>query len=370
MVKRRQVGPGTVVLLGVASFIAVCALAAAAVAFSTDHWIEYRVKDLTIPVGQEANEIYYNRDRGLIRTCFNSDDALTFLILNNDDVTDIKCLYEQGYELDGESEDWGGNYDKRTHLMRAHVMLLILGILLMLFSCVLAILVCYALSVILIRWTAAVLLLAGLLVAIGMAMFHILQDMEESSLDDGGPFPAGWPDDVDDATTWRYGYSYMVCWVSVGLAIISCILYIIAQNLMHRQSDDQKHLLYEENTLRSYRGGYIPDEFSIMPPPKPYMTYMPPQSVMPVSTEPLEPLALAEPSMIAQPYPTRMIPVPPPVFVPDIHRPQMMPQPMAMTVPVPVHMVPYPVSSYGGYVEMDDDDPYDDHQRMYNHHGY
>ena len=71
----RKPKPGIMSTMVVAALVALCAMVAMAVGLVTDHWLEYRVSGLAIPSDQLGSPIYYDRDRGLIRTCFNSDDS-------------------------------------------------------------------------------------------------------------------------------------------------------------------------------------------------------------------------------------------------------------------------------------------------------
>lgn len=242
------------VTLAFATIFSLVSVALLSIAFSTDNWLTIRVQSnklkdnidsLAAQLDKTREEVeadinqsplYFTRTRGLFRECFpgEKDDApkgerielymspvetwcrnLDYYIPDENDVTKT---------LDAEQMT-------RIHMNRAMVALFIVGFFFMCVSFTAGVRGCWKTSPSNITASAILMLIACLFSAGGMGLWHGVEHWERNKINvrsDTELFVKTWPDDLKNATDFKYEWSYIVSWIGVGLALISSILFSLA----------------------------------------------------------------------------------------------------------------------------------------------
>ena len=223
-------------LVGIAgTTCSVVALLSICVSLATDHWVEATVNrpamvriaanDVRVAVMLAApHRLYVDRYRGVFRTCYR-DAALA-------------CEGDRAFTARNDS---GTNAsapnayaESRTHLVRAQLSLLLLGVLLasVSFSCLVVSRLRRFRHGRLLRAALACGVVAALCVGAAIALFHVVVDyLERNKLDSGDVYPAGWRrlaqhQRLATFTRFAYGYSYYVAWTAFVLQAAVCVLLV------------------------------------------------------------------------------------------------------------------------------------------------
>lgn len=225
------------VLLSFATICGCIAVACVAVAFATDCWLEYDVNRISIlngiqqanslgmttelaEVGKEMNRssIYFDRTVGLWRQCFPSEipyGANVYL-----SPTDTSCInIDYPKEIDSNSD---ANQRARVHLMRAILALFVAGFAVELLSFLVGVFGCWRRSPALLITTGTFMLIAWLLHAGALAIWHGVDYMETKKFN-MRPFIMAWPMILQNNTTRWYSWSFMLAWIGCGFAMLSAI---------------------------------------------------------------------------------------------------------------------------------------------------
>jgi len=243
------------VTLAFATIFSLAAVALLAIAFSTDNWQTITVqrgklKDETSKLAKyygkteeevakdlEESPLYFTRTRGLFRECYPG--------LKSEAPADGKRveLYMSPVET------WCRNLDyyipdenditktldaeqmTRIHMSRAMVALFIVGFFFMFVSFTAGVRGCWKTSPSNITASAILMLIACLFSAGGMGLWHGVEHWERNKINtssDTELFKKSWAPELDDATEFKYEWSYIVSWIGVGLALISSILFSLA----------------------------------------------------------------------------------------------------------------------------------------------
>merc|ERR1712038_1096449 len=278
-----------VATLAVGSLGVVLALLFGGVSLGTDHWINYTVnrgEELAAATDNDTyyfDPLYFSRNRGMLRTCYEGTDTL-FLESEEyaDDVVDGRCFTEGGYELTqiADRVTWGENYELRIHLMRSHFAFHCLSLVLYLTAIWCVMCGCWSTNYQNLRLGAFMGFFGGIVMAGGAGFFHGVDYLEREKIDQE-IFRKVWansPHVLSSYSGYSFGYSYICAWISCGLALISCIVLMCASDTMALKSEEAelpKKKLRHHNKAYDYMG----DDMSQMtgypaPYPVPYpMTY-------------------------------------------------------------------------------------------------
>uniref|UniRef100_A0A0K2V9C9 Uncharacterized protein n=1 Tax=Lepeophtheirus salmonis TaxID=72036 RepID=A0A0K2V9C9_LEPSM len=72
---------------------------------------------------------------------------------------------------------------------------------------------------------------SGLFAAGGMGLWHSVEHYEKMKITDRSDtdlFVKTWPQILIDNTEFKYDWSYILCWIGIGLALVSSILFSLA----------------------------------------------------------------------------------------------------------------------------------------------
>lgn len=321
----RRAPGGVIVVLGIAIFLAICALAMLAVSFATNHWVEVDVDRTQIDALGELDDskryqlpYYFSRDRGLFRTCYEPSGDAKFLD-SAKDVVDGNCQLEQGYELKNnpDTDAWGSDYDTRKHLLRCHCFFFILALLLLIAACIAGLVGCWNVRVRLYLAAGVCCLAAALFTIGGMAIFHVYWKMENDDITiEAAGFPAYWDQDathnvLQNFSSTTFGYSYYLGWISMALAIVAMVMFIGASWALKGAKEKEKVPImdFAEPPARSYSypgpKAMAQPMPTLLPPPMPAL---PPPMPMPMS----QPMHMSQPMPMDDDY-VPVVPVGPPM---------------------------------------------------------
>lgn len=186
--------------------------------------------------GWAVNEEYVNRTRGLWHVCF--PDLIPYLPYGeiNRTLLDTLCrkiqfTNEEGYNTDEST---------RIHLLRLTLGLFAAGFFLFLVAFLTGMVGCFKRSSGFTSSTGTLVMFAALFCAAGIAVFHgyIYMEEQEHVNDDeenGNQilrprfgYKKTWNLELREATSVRYGWSYILAWVGVGLCLIASVFFYVA----------------------------------------------------------------------------------------------------------------------------------------------
>jgi len=135
----------------------------------------------------------------------------------------------------------------------------IIGLAFLFFYVVVAIFFCWQRNPSLLLTTGILLTCATLFLAAHMAVWHGVDNLQREVIDrkqtdrfSGGQFFNTWPTYLKNATAVKYGWSYIICWIGIGLVLIASILTLAAYRAMKIEKRDE----YEKK--RSSHGAVVP----------------------------------------------------------------------------------------------------------------
>jgi len=245
------------VTLAFATIFSLAAVALLAIAFSTDNWVTITVKKdklqeddaikgLMEHSGKSKEQImkdmkesplYFTRTRGLFRECYPGlkseapvDGARVELYMSP---VETWCRNLDYYIPDENdiTKTLDAEQMTRIHMSRAMVALFIVGFFFMFVSFTAGVRGCWKTSPSNITASAILMLIACLFSAGGMGLWHGVEHWERNKINtesDTELFKKTWAKELDDATEFKYEWSYIVSWIGVGLALISSILFSLA----------------------------------------------------------------------------------------------------------------------------------------------
>jgi len=219
-----------------------------AIAFSTDNWQMINVEREKVKQSQSVEQveldqgpIYYSRTRGLFRECFldqkepgvtQPEPGKVELYMSP---VETWCHNLNYYIPDEEQKTQSLNADRMTliHMGRSMIALFITAFFCMVLSFFTGIVGCWKTAPSHITTSAVLMLFACLLSAGAMGLWHGVEHFEKMKISEVGEagvdfFVKGWPKILQDNTTFRYDWSYIVAWVGVGMCLSSAILFSLA----------------------------------------------------------------------------------------------------------------------------------------------
>ncbi|BES98420.1 Hypothetical protein NTJ_11235 [Nesidiocoris tenuis] len=229
--------PCSAVTLSLATITAIVATALLAIAFSTDNWLYTEVKRSQIKDyaskrgGQEAlleamntKYYYYTRTKGLFRICFPKERPPTVETYLSP--VETHCMNIEYYLPDVDNLTRGFSEDAMTrlHMGRSAIALFILSFLTIFIAFWTGIFGCWRRSPGNITATAILMLLACLLSAGAMGLWHGVEYYEKERVV-GEEFYQQWNNVLREASFTGYDWSFFLVWAGVGFSFVSSVLF-------------------------------------------------------------------------------------------------------------------------------------------------
>jgi len=254
------------VTLCFASIFSLFSAALLAIAFSTDNWevITVRRTQLKDALQDNPNEeilskfdsspLYFTRSRGLFRECYPGEKSKA-------PKGEIVELYMSPVETwcrnidyfipdeEGKTKEFKTEVMTKIHMARAMIALFIVAFFFMFVSFTTGVVGCWRTSPSNITASAVLMLLACLLSAGGMGLWHGVQHYQLEKISEESDtefYYKGWSSLLQEHTDYRYDWSYIVSWVGVGMTLLSSILFALAALCIKndRETEDAMNLQY------------------------------------------------------------------------------------------------------------------------------
>lgn len=280
------------VTLCFASIFSLFSAALLAIAFSTDNWevITVRRPQLRDALQDNPNEeilskfdsspLYFTRSRGLFRECYYGEKSKA-------PQGDIVELYMSPVETwcrnidyfipdeEGKTKEFKTEVMTKIHMARAMIALFIVAFFFMFVSFTTGVVGCWRTSPSNITASAVLMLLACLLSAGGMGLWHGVQHyqlVKISEKSDTEFYLNGWEQLLQQHTDYRYDWSYIVSWVGVGMTLLSSILFALAALCIKndRETEDAMNLQYLMPVYPQKQQPYGPYGYAAYPGPAAY----------------------------------------------------------------------------------------------------
>jgi len=280
------------VTLCFASIFSLFSAALLAIAFSTDNWevITVQRKELGEALQDNPNDeilskfnsspLYFTRSRGLFRECYQGDKSKA-------PQGDIVELYMSPVETwcrnidyfipdeEGKTKEFKTEVMTKIHMARAMIALFIVAFFFMFVSFTTGVVGCWRTSPSNITASAVLMLLACLLSAGGMGLWHGVQHYQFEKISEKSDtefYVGGWDKILQDHTDYRYDWSYIVSWVGVGMTLLSSILFALAALCIKndRETEDAMNLQYLMPVYPQKQQPYGPYGYAAYPGPAAY----------------------------------------------------------------------------------------------------
>lgn len=267
-------------LIVIATILGPITLVFMAVSFGTDYWLEFKVDRMKLTPGErtEAKMARYTHERyrGLFRECFPGNDTAFLDSMSN--LVDGYC-FNTDYNLPETRSAYTDDYLVRIHLLRLFLAFYIVALVFFVAAFVFGlILCCWRIS----RWAYV----AGLCAYIGafslaaaIAFFHGAEYLERNKINDEG-FYLKWSQNVKNATSRNYGWSYALGWVGMILAAFTATFFSLAGCYITSQRYEDRERLEKEShrSGRDYPIAMEPvyameDPYMVKPYAQPYAAY-------------------------------------------------------------------------------------------------
>jgi len=290
------------VTLCFASIFSLFSAALLAIAFSTDNWevisvSRNKIQDIIennpndelyqrISEKFDSSPLYFTRSRGLFRECYPGDKTKAPKSTTADEEAIVK-LYMSPVETwcrnidyfipdeEGKTKDFKTEVMTKIHMARAMIALFIVAFFFMFVSFTTGVVGCWRTSPSNITASAVLMLLACLLSAGGMGLWHGVQHyqfMKISEESDTELYITSWPDVLKRNYEYRYDWSYIVSWVGVGMTLLSSILFALAALCIKndRETEDAMNLQYLMPVYHQKQQPYGPYGYAAYPGPAAY----------------------------------------------------------------------------------------------------
>lgn len=232
--------PCSAVTLSLATITGIIATGLLAIAFSTDNWLYTEVKRAQIQQyaakHAEQNHLveqmntkyyYYTRTQGLFRICYPKERPPTVQTYLSP--VETHCMNINYFIPDEENLTRGFSDDAMTrlHMGRSVIALFIVGFVAIFTAFWTGVVGCWKRSPGNITATAILMLLACLLSASAMGLWHGVEYYEKEKIV-GEEYYQQWNNVLKDNSLISYDWSYVVAWVGVGWSLVSAILFSAA----------------------------------------------------------------------------------------------------------------------------------------------
>ncbi|XP_054714826.1 claudin domain-containing protein 1-like [Uloborus diversus] len=232
------------VSLSVATVCAVVAITCTAIAFGTDNWYEVRVNPdgnerLSSLQEFESDLRYYSRDEGIFRICF--PDKRPKGVRTYMSPVQTQCLNIDYYINDnGISDTFTDQRWMRLHMARSVVALFIVSFLFSTLSAFPGLVGCWRRSHSNIIATGLLQLLAGLVVASAIALWHAIPHYEYEKLNFPEMSFSRWPEVLQIYSRSYYGWSYVLAWLGVALTLSSSFMFLCGAQCLRKEKQKEK----------------------------------------------------------------------------------------------------------------------------------
>jgi len=235
------------VTLCFASIFSLVSAALLAIAFSTDNWQTINVHRAKLRSAAESSNnqeilskfdtspLFFPRTRGLFRECFpgekdvNAPQNLPVYL----SPVETYCHNINYYIPDDARETQGFSKENMTriHMGRSTIALFISCFVMMFIAFITGVIGCWKTGHSHILASAALMLVACLMSAGAMGLWHGVEYFEKEKVNEKSDvelFVKGWDPLLDQYTDFRYDWSYIVAWVGVGMCLASATLFAMA----------------------------------------------------------------------------------------------------------------------------------------------
>jgi len=236
------------VTLCFASIFSLVSAALLAIAFSTDNWQTIIVKreELKQEAERANNEdilskfetspLYFSRTRGLFRECFHGEKDNAPKIGDDLYMSPVEtwCHNLNYYIPDDtrETKEFTPENMTRIHMGRSTIALFISCFVMMFIAFITGVIGCWKTGHSHIFASACLMLIACLMSAGAMGLWHGVEYFEKEKVNDGHNdvelFVKSWDPLLREYTNFRYDWSYIVAWVGVGMCLASASLFAMA----------------------------------------------------------------------------------------------------------------------------------------------
>lgn len=243
------------VTLSVATIGAVVAVSCLAIAFGTDNWYEIRIKREELEKELDGNAIlqemfqsdirFFDRDEGIFRICFPNEKPKKVPLYVSPVQT--SCLNMNYYLSEGSTANQTDDaWWERLHMARSVVGLFISSFFFIFISFFTGIAGCWKRSRGNVVATGLLLLLAALVDAGAMGLWHGVQYYDSKVLKTGDTSYENWPKELKGMTDFYYGWSYILAWIGVGMSLLTGILFLCAARCLRQEKkvEQAKNMQY------------------------------------------------------------------------------------------------------------------------------
>lgn len=252
--------PCSAVTLSLATISAIISVSLLSIAFSTDNWLSYDVKRNNIQSyaakhsdsqalldSINSKYFYYTRTRGLFRICYPKERPPQSSVEIYLSPVETHCSNIDYFPNNNDDKPPTSNDDStaRLHLARSCIALFILSFLAVFCAFWTGLSGCWKRSAGSITATAILMLMACLLAAGAMGLWHTVEFFEKEKVV-GEEFYQQWNSILRDNTRVSYDWSYIVAWAGVASSLVAAILLSGAAVCLRseREKEDQLNLQY------------------------------------------------------------------------------------------------------------------------------
>lgn len=250
--------PCSAVTLSLATISAVIAAALLSIAFSTDNWQYIEVKRAQIQQyaakrgGQESllenmnsKYYYFTRTKGLFRICYPKERPPTVETYLSPVETHCHNIDYFIPDVDNQTKLLSEDAMTRLHMGRSMIALFIVAFLMVFVAFWTGVAGCWRRSPGNITSTAILILLACLLSAGAMGLWHGVEYYEKEKVV-GEEFYQQWNNVLRENTFFAYDWSYILAWVGVGSSLVSAILFSAAAICLRgeREKEEAMNMQY------------------------------------------------------------------------------------------------------------------------------
>ncbi|XP_059477565.1 uncharacterized protein LOC132197951 isoform X1 [Neocloeon triangulifer] len=244
--------PCSAITLSLATITAIVSVAMLAIAFSTDNWLSYEVKRSNIlkyaaEKGDQSALVdsmntqyfYYTRTKGLFRICYPKERPPTVETYLSP--VETHCMNVDYFipDTDNVTKNYSEEAMTRLHMGRAVIALFIVSFFVVFVAFWTGVAGCWRRSPANITSTAILMLLASLLSAGAMGLWHGVEYYEKEKVV-GDEYYQQWSNALRDNTDISYDWSFILAWLGVGWALISAILFSGAAICLRGERDREE----------------------------------------------------------------------------------------------------------------------------------
>ncbi|XP_069691348.1 uncharacterized protein [Periplaneta americana] len=245
--------PCSAVTLSLATITAIVAVALLAIAFSTDNWLYIEVKRAQIHQQYAAKRgdqesllenmntkyYYYTRTKGLFRICYPKERPPTVETYLSPVETHCNNIDYYLPDVDNVTKQFTDDEMARLHMGRSMIALFIVAFFAVFVAFWTGVAGCWRRSPGNITCTAILMLLACLLSAGGMGLWHGVEYYEKEKVV-GEEFYQKWNNVLREETVMWYDWSFILAWISVGFYLISSTLFFCAAACLRSEREAEK----------------------------------------------------------------------------------------------------------------------------------